>query len=163
MPARTHSRARRSRKPYLMQWVLQQEAPRKQALLQVLTGVPDRECAHRLGLTLEQVQEIKLWFAKNSPSFAEEDYVMSYYSSHGIEEFCRETGQDEYVYWLMKLKYQRPNHTAGQDATASVDAMTRRLRYAERSAGLLASERGALGELRTRQKKRQHAGLHHLT
>lgn len=73
-------------------------------------------------MTLEQVQEIKLWFAKNSPSFAEEDYVMSYYSSHGIEEFCRETGQDEYVYWLMKLKYQRPNHTAGKDATASVDA-----------------------------------------
>lgn len=119
MAGQTHSHVERSRKPHLMQWVLQQETPRKQVLLQVLTGTPERECASRLNMTLEQVRSIEQWFVRESPLFVEDDYAMSYQAARSIEEFCRVTRKDECVYYLMELRHPRSTRATRTAVTTS--------------------------------------------
>lgn len=119
MAERAHSHIERSCKPHLMQWVLQQEAPRKQVLLQVLTGTPERECASRLNMTLEQVRSIEQWFVRESPLFVEDDYAMSYQATRSLEEFCRVTRQDECVYYLMELRHPRSTRATRTAVTTS--------------------------------------------
>lgn len=119
MAERAHSHIERSCRPHLMQWVLQQEAPRKQVLLQVLTGTPERECASRLNMTLEQVRSIEQWFVRESPLFVEDDYAMSYQAARSLEEFCRVTRQDECVYHLMELRHPRSTRATRTAVTTS--------------------------------------------
>ena len=77
MADRAHEHMVGLRKPHLIQWVLRQETPRKQVLLQVFSGTPERECARRMHMTLEQVQDIERWAADEGPTFVEDDYVMA--------------------------------------------------------------------------------------
>lgn len=107
MADRAHEHMVGLRKPHLIQWVLRQETPRKQVLLQVFSGTPERECARRMHMTLEQVQDIERWAADEGPTFVEDDYVMAYYGTKSREEFCRVTGQGEGVYRLMELRYSK--------------------------------------------------------
>lgn len=117
MAGRTHGHTEGLHQPHLMQWVLKQETPRKQVLLQIFSGTPERECARRMHMTLEQVQQVERWAADEGPTFVEDDYVMAYYGTKSREEFCRVTGQGGGVYRLMELRYpkEKARGTTGGD------------------------------------------------
>lgn len=94
-------------KPHLMDWILQQEGTRRKVLLEVFTGIPERECARRLGMPLTEVTDIVSSAIKDGPIFAEDDYVMTYHATSSMDEFCRVSGQGEGVYKLLSLRYPK--------------------------------------------------------
>lgn len=116
MAEQAHSHTAKSRRPDVITWVLQQEAPRKQVLLQVLSGTPEHACAESLGLTLKQVHDVEQWFADEAPAFIEDDYVMSYHAARDMEEFCRVTGQDEYINRMLELKDPKKSYPTQKGA-----------------------------------------------
>lgn len=92
-----------------MSWVLRQPSPQKEVLLQVLSGVSERECARNLGLSARDVDDVIVALSRG-PALAEDDCVMAYRATANMDEFCRRTGEGEGVYRLMALRY--PKDTA---------------------------------------------------
>jgi hypothetical protein len=96
----------------LLHWILSQPSPNKEVLLQVFSGTPEGECAANLGLPLVQVKDIVQAAADDKLTFAEDNYVMSYFAAQDEAEFCRKTRQSAGVYKLLSLRFHK-SHQSG--------------------------------------------------
>lgn len=74
---RTGSGRAASGVPTFFSWALRQPSPKKEAYLQVFTGVPEVECARNLHLSLEQLDAILLEACDPRLAFAEDVYLVS--------------------------------------------------------------------------------------
>ncbi len=104
------SRPGSSSVPTLLHWILAQPSPSKEVLLQVFSGTPEGECAANLGLPLVQVKDIVQTVANDRLTFAEDNYVMSYFAAQNEAEFCRKTGQSAGVYKLLSLRFHKSSN-----------------------------------------------------
>lgn len=116
------SRSGSSSVPTLLHWILAQPSPSKEVLLQVFSGTPEGECAANLGLPLVQVKDIVQTIADDKLSFAEDNYVMSYFAAQNEAEFCRKTGQSAGVYKLLSLRYHKSSNVVAQRPATSNSA-----------------------------------------
>lgn len=120
MDERTRSRRKPQRptKPYLSEWILTQPSPEKEVLLQVFSGTPERECARKMGMSVEEVHAIAQSAADNGPEVAEDEYAMACFSAKTPEEFTRTTGEGEGIYRFLCLRFHKspaaPSAEAGQ-------------------------------------------------
>lgn len=148
---RTGSGRAASGVPTFFSWALRQPSPKKEAYLQVFTGVPEVECARNLHLSLEQLDAILLEACDPRLAFAEDVYLVSLAMTKSREEFCRMTGQSESIYKLVcmrrnaALALERSRKTAGPpDKSHPPNARDQRreARRAAREEGRVTREEG---------------------
>lgn len=150
-PARRRNRPARPKKPYLSEWILTQQEPRRSVLLQVFSGIPERECARRHGMSLDEVTQIARDAARDAPRSMEDEYAMAYYSARSVDEFCRESGQGEGTYKFLTYRYPKSEHRAGSpSAEAGGESAAGRTANPGRSTNLAG---GASGRMDSPRKK----------
>lgn len=105
--ARSKRTVTRLKRPYLSEWIIAQPSPRKEVLLQVFSGTPERECARKLNMSTDEVAAIARKAAEECPKVMEDEYAMACFSAKSAEEFDRITHQGAGIYKFLSLRYHK--------------------------------------------------------